>query len=236
MSTSLSPTTTLPPPTPTVAAPLALVDVRHRYGEVEVLHGIDLAVAAGELVAVVGPSGSGKTTLLATAGGLLAPSSGSVRITGRDLYPGGEVDEEVRRATAFVLQAASTIPFLTVEEHLFVRTVIDGGRVGADERLRAADLLGAVDLAAKARRFPADLSGGERQRVCVAQALATGAPILLADEPTASLDRARGRDVMALLADHAHDRGAAVLVSTHDERALDLADRVVTVEDGRLID
>ncbi|MFN8041653.1 MAG: ABC transporter ATP-binding protein [Acidimicrobiales bacterium] len=220
--------------TPAVA--LALEDVTVRRGEVDVLRGVDLSLPAGRLVALLGPSGSGKTTMLAVAGGLLAPTAGTVRLLGDPLHrSSGDVDVDVARRAAFVLQAASTVPFLTAEEHLVLHRIVAGDRAGADDRARAAELLAAVDLADRGDRYPDQLSGGERQRLCVAQALATGAPVVLADEPTASLDRARGRAVVELLADHAHGNGATVLVATHDERALDLVDAVVRIEDGTLI-
>lgn len=211
-----------------------LHDIRHGYGDVEVLHGVDLDLRAGELVALLGPSGSGKTTLLAIAGGLLTPTAGTVHINQSPLYTGGKVDRKAASDTAYVLQASSLIGFLTVMDNLLVRDITAGKRTANADRKRAGELLEAVDLAAKADRYPAQLSGGERQRAAVAAALYTQAPVILADEPTAALDRERGRAVMALLADHAHQRSAAVLVCTHDERALDLADRVLRIEDGRL--
>lgn len=220
-------------PTPNGPA-LHLESVQQRYGEVEVLHGIDLRVQPGELVALVGPSGSGKTSLLAIAGGLLRPTSGAVRIAGHGLYDDKGSVIDVARDASFILQAASTIPFLTVEENLLVRRIVRRERVTTEDRDRARALLTRVDLDDQRGRLPNELSGGERQRVCVAAALVTRAPLVLADEPTASLDRVRGRAVMELLAEHAHTEGAAVVAATHDERSLDLADRVVRIEDGRL--
>ncbi len=211
-----------------------LHDIRHGYGDVEVLHDIDLDLNAGELVALLGPSGSGKTTLLAIAGGLLTPTAGTVHINEAPLYADGKVDRKAAGDTAYVLQASSLIGFLTVMDNLLVRDITTGKRTTNADRARARELLDAVDLAPKADRYPAQLSGGERQRAAVAAALYTQASVILADEPTAALDRERGQAVMALLAGHAHRRGAAVLVCTHDERALDLADRVLRIEDGRL--
>ncbi|MFI9383318.1 ABC transporter ATP-binding protein [Kutzneria sp. NPDC052558] len=212
----------------------ALHDIRHGYGDVNVLHGVDLELMAGELVALLGPSGSGKTTLLAIAGGLLTPTAGTVRINEAPLYVHGKVDRKAAADTAYILQASSLIGFLTVMDNLLVRDITAGKRTSSADRKRARELLDAVDLAPKAGRYPAQLSGGERQRAAVAAALYTQAPVILADEPTAALDRERGRAVMALLAEHAHRREAAVLACTHDERALDLADRVLRIEDGRI--
>jgi len=215
--------------TPSVQTqPLVLQGVHHSYNEAEVLHGIDLTLHKGELAALLGPSGSGKTTLLAIAGGLLRPTSGEVSILGTPMT--GRLTE-IARKVAYILQAGSLIPYLTVAENLHARRIVAGLK---PDRARAAELLEAVDLTRKAGRYPDKLSGGERQRACVAQALYTGAPVLLADEPTASLDRSRGRAVMTLLAAHAHDTGAAVLVATHDERSLDLTDRTLSIEDGLL--
>ena len=212
----------------------ALRGIRHGYGDVEVLHGVDLDLAAGELVALLGPSGSGKTTLLAIAGGLLTPTAGTVHVNESPLYVDGRVDRAVAGDTAYVLQASALIGFLTVLDNLLVRDITAGRRTTQADRARAVELLAAVDLAGKAGRYPAQLSGGERQRAAVAAALYTQAPVVLADEPTAALDRERGRAVMELLAEHAHQHNAAVLVCTHDERALDLADRTLRIEDGRL--
>lgn len=207
--------------------------VRHSYGQTQVLHGIDLTLEAGTVTALLGPSGSGKTTLLAIAGGLLTPTAGRVMVGGMDLYwPAGRPDPTVRRQTAYALQASSLIGFLTTRDNLLVRDVIAGHR--AEGTTRADNLLARVGLEGKASRYPAQLSGGERQRVAVAAALYTGAPVILADEPTSALDRQAGRAVMALLRDHARELGASVLVATHDERALDLADRIIHIEDGLL--
>lgn len=215
-----------------VASTLSLREVVQAYGQTVVLDEVDLDVATGELVALVGPSGSGKTTLLAVAGGLLTPTRGTVQIQGRPLYGSGGVDADVARRSAFVLQASTPIPYLTVTENLLVRRVVIGRRVTAAARRRAQELLGELDLDGVGEAFPGQLSGGQRQRVSVAAALFTRAPLILADEPTASLDRRRGRAVMELLAHHAATDGSAVLVATHDERALDVATRTLTIDDG----
>lgn len=220
------------PPRDYTRPALTLTDVHLSYGEVEVLHGIDLRVQPGELIALLGPSGSGKTTMLAIAGGLLRPTSGVAQILGDDIYTAKGARVDIARRAAYILQASSTIPFLTVEDNLLVRQIVRDERVTRADRDRARDLLAVLDLDTKRDRFPNQLSGGERQRVCVAAALHTQSPLILADEPTASLDRSRGRAVMELLADHAHTEGRAVIAATHDERSLDLADRVIGIEDG----
>jgi len=230
----LATTTATTKPADVEPAALALSGITHRYGATEVLHDVALTIQPSELVALLGPSGSGKTTLLAIAGGLLTPSTGTVHLAGHDLYPATKPDPHTARRVAFILQGAATIGFLTVEDNLLARSVVLGRPVTAGDRQHARDLLRGLDLDDKANRYPSDLSGGERQRTCVAAALYTRAPLLLADEPTASLDRQRGRAVVELLADHTRAHHAAVIVATHDERALDLFDRVIRLEDGVL--
>jgi len=211
---------------------LNLSAVHQSYGDVEILHGVDVRAQPGEIIALLGPSGSGKTTLLAIAGGLLRPTSGTSQILGDDIYDNKGARIDIARRAAYILQASSTIPFLTVEDNLLVRLIVRDEGVSKSDRSRAQDLLGLLDLDDKRHRFPNELSGGERQRVCIAAALYTRSPLILADEPTASLDRNRGRAVMELLAEHAHSQGCAVIAATHDERSLDLADRVISIEDG----
>lgn len=220
---------------PTAAAALALDDVAHEVAGARVLDGISLTAAAGTVVAVAGPSGSGKTTLLAIAGGLLRPSAGAVLLGGTDLARAPERTRERLRAreVGFVFQGADLAPFLTAERLVTLAARL-AGRPAAETRAEAAALLAAVGLERRASDRPGSLSGGERQRLAVAAALAKRPRLLLADEPTAALDSERAREVMELLGRLARERGAAVVLSTHDERMLGLADRVLQLRDGRL--
>ncbi|WP_247657654.1 ABC transporter ATP-binding protein [Aquabacter sp. L1I39] len=186
---------------------------------------------------IFGPSGSGKSTFLMLAGLLENPTSGEVWLTGeRVSHPGADLDalRETRRAgIGFVFQKANLIPFLSAVENVALSLEIADVHP-ADARAHALRLLAALDLAHRADSLPAKLSGGEQQRVAVARALANAPPLILADEPTAALDGARGRQVMEIFRRIAVDHGAAVVVITHDPRAIDLFDRIVHFEDGRM--
>ncbi|MGH2484847.1 MAG: ABC transporter ATP-binding protein [Ktedonobacterales bacterium] len=195
-----------------------------------------MRVEPGELVALVGPSGSGKTTLLAIVGALLEPTSGQVVLDGRDitaLAPGERVELRLARI-GFVLQAANLVPFLTARDQLLLVAKLAGVKKSAAAS-RADSLLKELGLAERATHYPEKLSGGERQRVAIARALMNNPALILADEPTASLDSVRGREVVRLLAREVKARGAAAIMVTHDERMLDLCDRVVRIVDGRLV-
>lgn len=216
------------------ATSLSLDGVAHGYAGETVLHDVTLAARPGELLAVVGPSGSGKTTLLAIAGGLLRPDAGTVRLGNADLATASERERARLRAReiGFVFQGANLAPFLPAGQLLGLNTRLAGrgGATRADTRA----LLAAVGLEGREGSRPGELSGGERQRLAVAAALAKAPRLLLADEPTAALDSERGREVMELIRALARDREAAVMLSTHDERMLDLADRVMRLRDGRI--
>ncbi len=203
--------------------------------QVVALDNVNLAVAPGELVAVLGPSGSGKSSLLAVAGLLLRPSTGRVSIDGTDVTDLGDRERAQRRADriGFVFQAANLVPSLSVREQLLLIEHLRGGRPRLAEQ-RADRLLEAVGLTSRAGHRPGQLSGGERQRAGIARALMNEPGILLADEPTSALDRARGRAVVELLAQQAHEREVATLMVTHDTSMLDVADRVLEMRDGQL--
>jgi putative ABC transport system ATP-binding protein len=220
---------------------LAVRDVTKVFDEgrqrVHVLRGITLDVAAGELVALEGPSGSGKTTLLSIMGCILTPTSGELVVAGRPVRSRDEASlREVRRQSiGFVFQQYNLFPALTalenVEYSLNVRGT--GGRAGHDEAKR---VLARVGLGDRLGFLPRDLSGGQKQRVAIARALAGSPPVLLADEPTANLDTATGGQILDLFQELAKVEGRGVLVVTHDPKVRRIADRVVGIRDGQLVD
>ena len=218
---------------------LQLIGVTKVYGEgpasVRVLDAVDLSVAAGELVAVMGPSGGGKTTLLTIAGALQQPTSGSVEVLGDSLagLSPGDMAKVRRDKVGFVFQSFNLLQALNARENVQYIIEMDGTR-GRDAKERATELLRMVGLAHRMEVLPRLLSGGEQQRVCVARALANRAQVILADEPTASLDRLRAEEIMGLLRALSRDMGCGVLVVTHDARARAFADRVLWLEDGHL--
>ncbi|TPW29388.1 ABC transporter ATP-binding protein [Martelella alba] len=212
----------------------------YRSGDsvVKALDGVSLSVRRGELVGIVGPSGSGKSTFLMIAGLLATPSDGAVWLAGERVNAQdadlGRLRDFRRRHIGFVFQKANLIPFLSAAENVSIALEIDD--VPAGPALKYAhQLLEALDLGHRADNKPSRLSGGEQQRVAIARALANEPPLILADEPTAALDGVRGRQAMALFRDIAVKRDTAVVVVTHDPRAFDMFDRILTFEDGRIV-
>ena len=208
-------------------------EYRSGGGALAVLRNVSFDIAAGETVAIVGPSGSGKTTLLGLLAGLDTPTTGAVLLAGTDL---ATLDEDARARlrgewVGFVFQSFQLVPTLTALENVQVPLELRGVR---DSDARATDLLERVGLGNRTHHFPTQLSGGEQQRVAIARALANDPSLILADEPTASLDGALGRQVMELFRKVAHERHAGVLVVTHDPRTLDVFDRILDVEDGAI--
>jgi putative ABC transport system ATP-binding protein len=199
------------------------------------LRGIDLDVEAGELMLLMGPSGSGKTTLLSIMGCILSPTSGSVRIAGKEVANLSQEELPAVRLEniGFVFQGFNLFPTLTAGENVELMLDLKGMR-GEGARRRAAELLDAVGLGEKVNSFPSDLSGGQKQRVAIARALAGDPKIILADEPTAALDSHTGRNVMEMMRRLAHERGRAVVVVTHDSRVMEFGDRIVRIEDGMI--
>ena len=199
------------------------------------LNGVDLDIYPRQVTLLMGPSGSGKTTLVSIMGCILRPSSGSVKVAGREVTRLSEKElPAIRlRHMGFVFQGFNLFPTLTAIEN--VEIALELKRVPRRERrMRAGALLDEVGLNDKHRAYPADLSGGQKQRVAIARALAGDPDIILADEPTAALDKTSGRTVLEMLRVLAHDKGRAVVIVTHDSRTLDYADRVVDIEDGRI--
>jgi predicted ABC-type transport system involved in lysophospholipase L1 biosynthesis ATPase subunit len=222
------------------AAALALHDVHHAYeraGErVDVLAGADLEVRSGELVAIVGRSGSGKSTLLHIAGGLVTPGSGRVELSGRALVD-ATADERAavrRRAIGFVFQFFHLLPHLDVRDNVGLPLLLDGARTSRARR-RADAALDAVGLSDRADHLPSELSGGQLQRAAIARALVAEPSIVLADEPTGNLDASTAGDVLDLLVSQVRDRGAALVLVTHDAAAAARADRTLHLVDGLLV-
>jgi putative ABC transport system ATP-binding protein len=204
--------------------------------ELRALQGVDLEVRAGELTMLMGPSGSGKTTLLSILGCILRASEGKLEVLGRDVsaLPESELPRIRREGIGFVFQGFNLFPTLTAGENVALALDLRGVRAG-EAKKRGEELLAEVGLAQKARAFPADLSGGQKQRVAIARALAGDPPILLADEPTAALDSTSGRTVIELLQRLARLHGRAVVMVTHDPRVLPFGDRIIHLEDGRIV-
>jgi putative ABC transport system ATP-binding protein len=202
---------------------------------VAVLHGIDLAVERGEVVALEGPSGSGKTTLLSILGCILTPSSGEIAIDGQPVDPRrpDRLPAIRRRSIGFVFQQFNLFPALTARENVEYALNIKGRR-GPAARRAAEQALAEVGLEDRRDFLPRDLSGGQKQRVAVARALAGEPSILLADEPTANLDSQVGTQILELFRDLARRDQRALLIVTHDPKVRAIADRVVLIRDGRL--
>ncbi|MCA1960812.1 MAG: ABC transporter ATP-binding protein [Desulfomonile sp.] len=205
--------------------------------EVVAMRDVSLIIGKGEVVALLGPSGAGKSTLLTAVGLINPPTSGTIAIGGRQVMDGPRelVDARIfrRRFIGYVFQKANLIPFLTALENVQLALEIND-TAGRDARRRAMELLEYLGVGDRVHNMPYMLSGGQQQRVAVARALANHPQLILADEPTAALDSVRGRQVMDLFRQVAHEKGAAVLVVTHDHRALDVFDRILEMEDGEL--
>jgi putative ABC transport system ATP-binding protein len=201
----------------------------------QVLHDASADIRRGEFVVLLGRSGSGKSTLLNLIGGLDVPTSGSVRIDGQNLFTLSERDRSLwrRRAVGVVFQSFNLIPTLTVEENLRLPLELLGyGRKPAASA--AAEQLQAVGLGEHGRAFPDELSGGEQQRVAIARAVVHRPSLVLADEPTGSLDLETARQVLALLDDLCRQQGTTLVMATHAPEVMGLADRVLTIQGGRL--
>lgn len=202
---------------------------------IEVLKNVSLEVAQGEFVAIVGPSGAGKSTFLSIAGALLSPTEGEIAIGGTTLNSISEKALTKVRLdkVGFIFQGANLVPYLSVRDQLLVIAELSGEK-GSAAKERADKLLQELGLTARQNNYPESLSGGEKQRVAIARALMNDPDIILADEPTASLDANRGHKVVQMIADEVKRKNKAAIMVTHDERVLDLVDRVIRIEDGYL--
>lgn len=221
-------------------AALEMQDVRKVYeqgdAEIVALDHATITVGDDEVVALVGPSGSGKTTLLSIAGGLLAPTTGSVIVGEHDItdYSPKELTRFRRDEVGFVFQAVNLVPFLTARENVMVAAELAGRRSETATRKRADRLLEELGLAERASNLPAQLSGGERQRVAIGRALMNEPKLILVDEPTSALDTKLGEQVMRLIVEEVKRRGTAAVIVTHDSRMTHYCDRVLEITDGLL--
>ncbi|PFJ14068.1 hemin ABC transporter ATP-binding protein [Bacillus cereus] len=219
---------------------LKLDKVSKVYGEgnteVTALHPISLDVKAGEFIGIVGPSGSGKSTLLSIAGALLSPSKGDIYIREQNITQLSEKEmTDIRlKQIGFIFQFANLVPYLNVKEQLLYIAKLKKESKQESEK-RANHLLAAFGLSERKKHYPNQLSGGEKQRVAIARAFMNNPDLILADEPTASLDSNRAREVVEMMKREVKENQKAAIMITHDERMLDVCDRVLTLRDGQLI-
>ncbi|MBP6774730.1 MAG: ABC transporter ATP-binding protein [Gemmatimonadaceae bacterium] len=211
-----------------------------RYGSgdtaVDALKGVDMYVAPGEVIGLIGPSGSGKSTLLKCLGAVIEPTAGRMTLGHDVIYDNGWKIDDLRALRrdriGFVFQAPYLIPFLDVTDNVALIPML-AGLPNREARLRAVELLGALDVAHRASAMPSQLSGGEQQRVSIARALVSRPPVILADEPTAPLDSERALAVIRILHEMAHRFQTAVIVVTHDEKIIPTFKRMYHIRDGR---
>ena len=217
---------------------LETIDLRKTYGKgdtaVNALNGINLKIENGEFAAIVGSSGSGKSTLLHMLGGLDRPTSGKVFVDGKDIFSLGDEELTVfrRRKTGFVFQSYNLVPVLSVYENIVLPIQLDGGRVDKKYMDEVIDTLG---LGSKLNSFPNQLSGGQQQRVAIARALGAKPAIILADEPTGNLDSRTSQDVLGLLKISGERFSQTIVMITHNEEIAQTADRIIRIEDGRVV-
>jgi putative ABC transport system ATP-binding protein len=215
-------------------------DLNHYFGEKKVrsqiLFDINFNIKFGEIVIMTGPSGSGKTTLLTLIGGLRSVQEGSLKFLGQELS--GASNEQlvkVRRHIGYIFQAHNLLDFLTARQNVQMSLELHKNIPESEARSKSEAILNAVKLENRVNYYPSDLSGGQKQRVAIARALVSHPKLVLADEPTAALDSKTGRDVVTLMQKLAKEQNCAILMVTHDNRILDIADRIIQMEDGYLV-
>lgn len=219
---------------------IQIENLTKRYGEgdtaVDALKGVDMTIWPGEVVGLVGPSGSGKSTLLKCLGAVIEPTSGRMQLGGQTIFEGGWKIDDLRTLRrdriGFVFQAPYLIPFLDVTDNIALLPML-AGVSNAQARIRARELLDALDVGHRAQAQVSELSGGEQQRVSIARALANHPPIILADEPTAPLDSERALTVVRILNQMAQQYQTAIVVVTHDEKIIPTFKRIYHIRDGR---
>jgi putative ABC transport system ATP-binding protein len=218
---------------------IKIENLNHFYGEKEltkqVLFDINLEIKAGEIVILTGPSGSGKTTLLSLIGALRSVQNGSLQELNQELYGASEEQlVQIRRHIGYIFQAHNLLPFLTARENVQMSIELHENISKKQAIAKSEAILKEVGLGERINYYPDNLSGGQKQRVAIARALVSYPSIVLADEPTAALDKKTGRDVVNLMQILAKEQHCTILLVTHDDRILDIADRVIHMEDGRL--
>jgi putative ABC transport system ATP-binding protein len=219
-------------------AVVSIKGLNHYFGKgslrKQVLQDITLDIGQGELIIMTGPSGSGKTTLLTLMGGLRSPQEGSLKVLGEELRGAGKGKvTKLRRNIGYIFQAHNLLKSLTAQQNVEMSGQLHN-MSNSEVRKRSALMLDAVGLSDRKKYYPDSLSGGQKQRVAIARALVSHPKLVLADEPTAALDSKSGRDVVTIMQRLAKEQGTTILMVTHDNRILDVADRIVNMEDGCL--
>lgn len=218
---------------------IAIETINHYYGKgnlrKQVLFDINLSIDAGEIVIMTGPSGSGKTTLLSLIGCLRSVQEGSLRLLGQELNGASEKKLiQMRRQIGYIFQAHNLLGFLSAKQNVQMSIELNDGISKQVAEAKSVQMLEAVGLSDRINYYPDNLSGGQKQRIAIARALVNHPKLVLADEPTAALDKKSGRDVVEIMQRLAKEQGSTILMVTHDNRILDIADRIVDMEDGYL--
>lgn len=218
---------------------IAIKNLNHYYGKgalrKQILFDINLEIYPGEIVIMTGPSGSGKTTLLSLIGGLRSVQEGSLKFLGEELVGVSQNKlVQMRRNIGYIFQAHNLLGFLTAKQNVQMAVELNDHISQAEAVAKSKAMLGSVGLEERVDYYPDNLSGGQKQRIAIARALVNRPPLVLADEPTAALDKQSGRDVVEIMQSLAKNQGTTILLVTHDNRILDIADRIVEMEDGLL--
>ncbi|MFW9258751.1 MULTISPECIES: DevA family ABC transporter ATP-binding protein [unclassified Nostoc] len=218
---------------------IAIKNLNHYYGKgalrKQILFDINLEIYPGEIVIMTGPSGSGKTTLLSLIGGLRSVQEGSLKFLGEELVGVSQNKlVQMRRNIGYIFQAHNLLGFLTAKQNVQMAVELNDNISQTEAMAKSKAMLGSVGLEERVDYYPDNLSGGQKQRIAIARALVNRPPLVLADEPTAALDKQSGRDVVEIMQSLAKNQGTTILLVTHDNRILDIADRIVEMEDGLL--
>ncbi|QOV22041.1 DevA family ABC transporter ATP-binding protein [Anabaenopsis elenkinii] len=218
---------------------IAIKNLNHYYGKgalrKQILFDINLEIYPGEIVIMTGPSGSGKTTLLSLIGGLRSVQEGSLKFLNIELSGASQNQlVQIRRNIGYIFQAHNLLGFLSARQNVQMAVELNDYVTSQEAISKSEAMLSAVGLKDKVNYYPESLSGGQKQRIAIARALVNNPPLVLADEPTAALDKQSGRDVVEIMQGLAKEQGTSILLVTHDNRILDIADRIVEMEDGLL--